>query len=140
MLAIQRPIHSFHEPQGLLLLEVHAATIAPGYDDTIIRRPRLVVDRANGSYYMGAWEMVMVSKPQWVLVTSWNEWHEGSEIEPGLEFGDLYLNLTALYYGLFESARLTPTWRSGCGRYQGCLPWRKGSSKRLTARGLTHAS
>jgi len=88
--------------------KVFAATIAPGYDDTIIRRPGLVVDRANGSYYMGAWEMVMVSKPQWVLLTSWNEWHEGSEIEPSLEFGDLYLNLTALYYGLFESEKLTP--------------------------------
>jgi len=88
--------------------KVFASTIAPGYDDTVIRHPGLVVDRANGSYYMGAWEMVMVSKPQWVLVTSWNEWHEGSEIEPSLEFGDLYLNLTALYYRLFESGRFTP--------------------------------
>ncbi len=88
--------------------KIFAATVAPGYDDTIIRRPGLVVDRMNGSFYMGAWEMVMISKPQWVLVTSWNEWHEGSEIEPSLEFGDLYLNLTALYYGLFESGRLTP--------------------------------
>ena len=85
-----------------------AATLAPGYDDTIIRVPGLVVDRENGTYYLDSWETVMLTQPDWVLVTSWNEWHEGSEIEPSLEHGDLYLNLTERYYTLFENGRLTP--------------------------------
>lgn len=29
-----------------------------------------------------------------LLVTSFNEWHEGTEIEPSTEFGDAYLRLT----------------------------------------------
>ena len=69
--------------------KIFAATIAPGYDDTVIRDPGLVVDRRNGTYYHDSWEIIMLTKPHWVLVTSWNEWHEGSEIEPSLEFGDL---------------------------------------------------
>lgn len=88
--------------------KIFAATVVPGYDDTIIRDPGRIVDRANGTYYRDFWETIMLSKPDWVLVTSWNEWHEGSEIEPSLEFGDLYLNLTLTYYELFEAGMLTP--------------------------------
>jgi hypothetical protein len=29
-----------------------------------------------------------------ILITSWNEWHEGSEIEPSLEDGDKYIRMT----------------------------------------------
>ena len=29
-----------------------------------------------------------------LLVTSFNEWHEGTEVEPSTEFGDAYLRLT----------------------------------------------
>jgi len=90
--------------------KIFAATISPGYDDRIIRRPGMFVDRANGSFYRDMWERVMLSKPDWVLVTSFNEWHEGTEIEPSLEFGDLYLNLTEGYYRLFEEGKLTPRW------------------------------
>ncbi len=92
--------------------KIFAATIAPGYDDTVIRDPGMVVDRANGTFYRDSWERIMLSKADWVLITSWNEWHEGSEIEPSLEFGDQYLNLTSYYYELFESDKLTPRWEA----------------------------
>ena len=29
-----------------------------------------------------------------LLVTSFNEWHEGTELEPSTEYGEMYLNLT----------------------------------------------
>ena len=113
-----------------------AATIAPGYDDTVIREPGLVVGRANGTYYRDSWETVMLSGPDWVLITSWNEWHEGSEIEPSLEHGDLYLNLTRLYYGLFESGRLTPRWEERMGEMEDLFSMARGVIDRMAGEGL----
>jgi hypothetical protein len=69
-------------------------TVIPGYDDTKIRHPGLKMDRQNGQVYRLLWQAMLDSKPDWVLITSWNEWHEGSEIEPSLEYGDAYLQLT----------------------------------------------
>lgn len=68
--------------------------VIPGYDDTKIRHPGLDVDRLNGKVYRILWEQAIKANPDWVLITTWNEWHEGSEIEPSFEFGNKYLNLT----------------------------------------------
>jgi len=81
-----------------------AATVVPGYDEGFRNASDLVVDRAGGETYRSFWDIARASKPQWVLVTSFNEWHEGSEIEPSVEFGTFYLTLTA------EEAA---TWKTG---------------------------
>ncbi len=74
---------------------VFAATVVPGYDDTVIRKPGGKRDRDKGRFYDASWECALASEPDWILVCSWNEWHEGSEIEPSKEYGDLYLTKTA---------------------------------------------
>jgi len=77
------------EPLGLAVL--------PGYDDTKVRRPGMVIPRENGAIYNATWKAVFASGCQWALICSWNEWHEGTEIEPSVEYGDFYLNLTKYY-------------------------------------------
>ncbi len=72
-----------------------AATVVPGYDDTGIRKPGGKRARDDGRLYDAFWEAALASEPDWVLVCSWNEWHEGSEIEPSKEYGDVYLKKTA---------------------------------------------
>ena len=37
-----------------------------------------------------------------VLLTSWNEWHEGTELEPSREYGFDYLTLTRQYAEIFK--------------------------------------
>lgn len=71
-----------------------AATVCPGYDDRKIRTPGLYVPRAEGSYYQKCWEAAKESKANWALICSYNEWYEGSEIEPSREYGKDYLYLT----------------------------------------------
>jgi len=83
---------------------ISTITIIPGYDDTKIRKPGLAVDRMDGASYQAQWEAAIAARPDWVLVTSFNEWHEGSEIEPSREYGDKYLKLTAEYAKRFKAA------------------------------------
>jgi len=73
---------------------IACVTVIPGYDDTKIRKPGLKADRLNGQVYRVLWDEAIQAQPDWVLITSWNEWHEGSEIEPSLECGDQYLRIT----------------------------------------------
>lgn len=69
-----------------------AAAVVPGYDDTAIRTPGLRVDRQGGQLYRRMWESAGTA--DWVTITTFNEWQEGSEIEPSVEHGGLYQQLT----------------------------------------------
>jgi hypothetical protein len=84
---------------------ISCVTVIPGYDDTKIRRPGLAASRQDGQTYAVLWEEAIRAQPDWVLITSWNEWHEGSEIEPSWEDGDQYLKLTAKYAPGFLAAK-----------------------------------
>jgi hypothetical protein len=72
-----------------------AATVQPGYDERLIPgRAGLVQDRNNGSYYQSTFQAAVQSHPDWIFITSWNEWWENTYIEPGQLYGDQYLKLT----------------------------------------------
>ncbi|RME42883.1 MAG: hypothetical protein D6795_20320, partial [Deltaproteobacteria bacterium] len=80
-----------------------ALTVLPGYDDSNIGREHpIVLPREGGAVYEMLWKDAIAADPDWVLVTTFNEWHEGSEIEPSIEYGDTYLRLTADYADHFH--------------------------------------
>lgn len=83
--------------------KICAITVIPGYDDTKIRKPGLAVRRYDGDLYRAQWEEAIKADPQWILITSFNEWHEGSEIEPSLQYGRRYIDLTAEYANRFKA-------------------------------------
>ena len=87
--------------------KICAITVIPGYDDTKIRTPGLAVERFDGDSYRIQWEAAIAADPHWVLITSFNEWHEGSEIEPSLEYRRRYIDLTAEYAGRFKASKRT---------------------------------
>ncbi len=81
---------------------ISCVTIIPGYDDTKIRKPGLVAPRWNGETYRIVWDEAIKADPDWILITSWNEWHEGSEIEPSWEHGDAYVKITREFAARFK--------------------------------------
>jgi len=71
------------------------ATVMPGYNDLVTgRADAFVRERADGAYYRDCWEGAIQSGADWVIITSFNEWPEGTYIEPSVAYGDLYLRLT----------------------------------------------
>lgn len=76
-------------------------TVIPGYKDTQIREPGLDAKRHGGRTYHTLWQEAIEAKPDWVLITTWNEWYEGSTIETSVEYGDKYLELTDHYASEF---------------------------------------
>ncbi|MBP7053335.1 MAG: hypothetical protein KBE65_20190 [Phycisphaerae bacterium] len=84
---------------------ISTITVIPGYDDTKIRTPGLAVERFNGNLYRAQWSQAIAADPHWVLITSFNERHEGSEIEPSFEYGDEYIKLTSEFAEQFKSTQ-----------------------------------
>jgi hypothetical protein len=64
--------------------------------------PRPVTERWGGETYRALWQEAVAADPDYVLITSWNKWHEGSEIEPSVEYGSVMLNDTAGFARAFS--------------------------------------
>jgi len=77
--------------------------VAPGFDDRTIRTPGTLVERADGATYDATWRAALAVDPPWILIASWNEWHEGSEIEASQEHGTRYLDATRHWAETFRS-------------------------------------
>lgn len=63
------------------------ATAIPGYDDTAARTPGTRLERRGTEVFHRWLTAALGSGADGLLVTSFNEWHEGTEIEPSAELG-----------------------------------------------------
>lgn len=59
-----------------------APSVGPGYDARLATRHESVRPRNDGLTYDRMWKTVLKAKPDLVTVTSYNEWQEGTQIEP----------------------------------------------------------
>ncbi len=81
---------------GLLLKKPYFYPIFPGFDNRRACGGNLYVPRRNGKTAQGLLASVVSLRPQWLLVSTFNEWHEGTEFEPSVQFGYFYLHLLSL--------------------------------------------
>ncbi|MFL5734487.1 MAG: endo-1,3-alpha-glucanase family glycosylhydrolase [Chloroflexia bacterium] len=81
------------------------AGVIPGWDESKVQPPRnpvKVFPRRDGAMYEEDWRAAIASDPEWVTITSFNEWFENTQIEPSASYGNHYLDLTRQYANLWK--------------------------------------
>ena len=61
-------------------------SVGPGYIDTRVRacNGQTTRHRRKGEYYKMAWRTASSLLPKFISITSFNEWHEGTQIETSI--------------------------------------------------------
>lgn len=92
---------------NLVAPKVYVATVMPGWDDRKLGRgDSFGIGREGGAVYERSWQAAIGSAPDWIIITSFNEWPEGTYIEPSQAYGNRYLELTTKWAATFKTAAL----------------------------------
>ena len=80
------------------------APVSPGYDDTRLNRyPSTYVARNNGLRYEQSWDAALASLPDWILISTWNEYYEQTHVAPGSITGHRALDQTRARSAAFHT-------------------------------------
>lgn len=83
--------------------------IGPGYDHSAVPgRTPLVRDREGGKFYEESWLKFLRRPSPFVMIETWNEFHEGTDIAESREYGRQYIELTRKYANRFKQG-----WKPG---------------------------
>ncbi len=81
------------------------AGVFPGWDER--KAPghpeKNYIERKNGTLYEASWCAAIASEPEWITITSYNEWLEGSQLEPSVTYGNKYLDLTKYWAAKYKA-------------------------------------
>ncbi|OQA42116.1 MAG: Glycosyl hydrolase family 71 [Chloroflexi bacterium ADurb.Bin325] len=89
--------------------KIYVATVMPGYDDRKTGRGgAFAVGREDGAYYARSWQAAIGATPDWIIINSFNEWPEGTYIEPSAAYGSRYLEMTAQWAAAFRGSAPPP--------------------------------
>lgn len=85
------------------------ASVGPGYDHSAVPgRTPLVAERKGGAFYESQWLKLLRRPPNFVMIETWNEWHEGTDVAESREYGRQYIELTRKYADLFKKGYCPP--------------------------------
>ena len=83
--------------------KLFAPSVEPGFDDSAVRPQTMYVPRNGTSTYDQTWQIALSTAPNWIVVATWNEWHEATEIEWSQEYGYTFMNDTATWSARFKA-------------------------------------
>lgn len=87
--------------------------IGPGYDHAAVPgRTPLVREREGGKFYEEGWRKFLRRPSNFVMLETWNEFHEGTDIAESKEYGRQYIELTRKYADRFKRG-WQPPWPQG---------------------------
>lgn len=92
----------FWSPTQHLLTLNGVASVVPGYDDLHLRRAAQfmpVVPRNSGNTLLEQFKAAQLAGADEILIYSWNEYFEATSIEPTIEYGSYYVELTKYLVG-----------------------------------------
>ncbi len=69
-----------------------APSVGPGFDARRATGDPRVRERNDGHWYDHMWQAAAAASPDVVTITSYNEWHEGTQIEPARPMQGQYLS------------------------------------------------
>jgi len=97
-------------------------SVGPGYNDVRVRpwNAANTRDRQHGAYFERGFSAAVESRPAMISITSFNEWHEGTQIEEAVpkqtadhryadyapQGSDFYLNLSRKWSAVFAQQKL----------------------------------
>lgn len=85
------------------------ASLGPGYDHSaVMGRQPLVVPRENGAFFERNWLSFLRRPSRMVMIETWNEYHEGTDIAASREYGRQYITLNRRYSDLFKAGYQPP--------------------------------
>ncbi|MFM1941098.1 MAG: hypothetical protein RI897_80 [Verrucomicrobiota bacterium] len=85
------------------------ASLGPGYDHTAVPgREPLIVDREAGAFFSRNWNRFLQKPSDMVMIETWNEFHEGTDIADSLEYGRDYITLNRQFAELFHQGIIPP--------------------------------
>lgn len=85
------------------------ASLGPGYDHSAVPgRTPLIVPRQAGSFYEENWLRFLRRPSPLVVVETWNEFHEGTDVAHSREYGRQYITDTRRFVDLFKAGYHPP--------------------------------
>jgi hypothetical protein len=89
------------------------ATVMPVYDDRVARKKGFTIPATGprGDTYDLTWKLAADAAPDLVLISTWNEFFEGSAIEPTVEHGDAFVTSTRAWAERARAAGVRKTKR-----------------------------
>jgi hypothetical protein len=99
-------------------LALTVGSVWAGFDDSRVwgwgDTPR-VIDDQGGDVYAQTWELALNAQaqrtpgtPAWVQIVSWNDWNEGTQIEPTLAHGADLLTATQAHARIYTGRDMSP--------------------------------
>jgi glycosyltransferase involved in cell wall biosynthesis len=93
---------SAYDASGTAGMTYRIATVSPGYDDHALMdpsregNPYRIVPRRSGEIYARSLKFAesLSTPPDLVIVSTYNEYHENTHIEPSSRNGDMYVRMT----------------------------------------------
>ena len=90
-------------PEGASAVAISPGYVPPGGAGEI--RPRM-----DGRSYRSDWQRALATKPELVIINSWNDYESGTEVAPSRQYGVIYVDITRLYQSRLGSQEPHSLW------------------------------